>query len=250
MPITTLYYDTGFLIGLKGFIAAIIGGLVSYPLTAVAALIVGMRRGVLLVLCQQLQGGHRLHADPSRAGAALARSAGGRGREGLMAMQQRLPRPHLRTRHGGDPVHPGRAAVLDRAARQYRPRRAGGDGAGAADRRRRPHLVRPGRVLRLRRLHHGGADHGLRRLALADAAALAAGQRHRRRPARHRHGAAVRPLSAARHHRLGHRPVLSVQQAGIPRPQRRHLRHSAALDRHRSGCSIPARSISRSGSRY
>jgi branched-chain amino acid transport system permease protein len=42
VPITTLYYDTGFLIGLKGFIAAIIGGLVSYPLTAIAALIVGM----------------------------------------------------------------------------------------------------------------------------------------------------------------------------------------------------------------
>ena len=41
VPITTLYYDTGFLIGLKGFIAAIIGGLVSYPLTAVAAIIVG-----------------------------------------------------------------------------------------------------------------------------------------------------------------------------------------------------------------
>jgi len=42
VPITTLYYDTGFLIGLKGFIAAIIGGLVSYPLTAVAALVVGI----------------------------------------------------------------------------------------------------------------------------------------------------------------------------------------------------------------
>jgi branched-chain amino acid transport system permease protein len=42
VPITTLYYDTGFLIGLKGFVAAIIGGLVSYPLTAVAALIVGI----------------------------------------------------------------------------------------------------------------------------------------------------------------------------------------------------------------
>ncbi len=40
VPITTLYYDTGFLIGLKGFSAAIIGGLVSYPLTAVAALVV------------------------------------------------------------------------------------------------------------------------------------------------------------------------------------------------------------------
>jgi branched-chain amino acid transport system permease protein len=42
VPITTLYYDTGFLIGLKGFIAAIMGGLVSYPLTAIAALAVGI----------------------------------------------------------------------------------------------------------------------------------------------------------------------------------------------------------------
>jgi branched-chain amino acid transport system permease protein len=42
VPITTLYYDTGFLIGLKGFVAAIIGGLVSYPLTAIAALMVGV----------------------------------------------------------------------------------------------------------------------------------------------------------------------------------------------------------------
>ena len=41
-PVTTIYYDTGFLIGLKGFIAAIIGGLVSFPITAVAALVVGL----------------------------------------------------------------------------------------------------------------------------------------------------------------------------------------------------------------
>ncbi|MEZ5764243.1 MAG: branched-chain amino acid ABC transporter permease [Xanthobacteraceae bacterium] len=41
VPITTIYYDTGFLIGLKGFVAAIIGGLVSYPLTALAAILVG-----------------------------------------------------------------------------------------------------------------------------------------------------------------------------------------------------------------
>jgi len=40
-PFTTLYYDSGFLIGLKGFVAAIIGGLSSYPLTAVGALLVG-----------------------------------------------------------------------------------------------------------------------------------------------------------------------------------------------------------------
>ena len=41
VPIATVFYDSGFIIGLKGFIAAIIGGLVSYPLTAGAALVVG-----------------------------------------------------------------------------------------------------------------------------------------------------------------------------------------------------------------
>jgi branched-chain amino acid transport system permease protein len=41
-PITTIYYDTGFLIVLKGFIAAIIGALSSYPLAAAGALGVGL----------------------------------------------------------------------------------------------------------------------------------------------------------------------------------------------------------------
>ena len=41
-PITTLYYDTGFLIGLKGFVGAILGGMGSYPLAAVGALAVGL----------------------------------------------------------------------------------------------------------------------------------------------------------------------------------------------------------------
>jgi branched-chain amino acid transport system permease protein len=41
-PSTTMYYDSGFLIGLKAFVAAIIGGLVSYPLTAFGALAVGI----------------------------------------------------------------------------------------------------------------------------------------------------------------------------------------------------------------
>lgn len=41
-PLMTVYYDSGFLIGLKGFVAAIIGGLGSYPVTAVAALVVGI----------------------------------------------------------------------------------------------------------------------------------------------------------------------------------------------------------------
>jgi branched-chain amino acid transport system permease protein len=42
VPVTTIYYDTGFLIGLKGFVAAIVGALASYPITAVAALGVGL----------------------------------------------------------------------------------------------------------------------------------------------------------------------------------------------------------------
>jgi branched-chain amino acid transport system permease protein len=41
-PITTVYYDTGFLIGLKGFVAAIVGGLASYPIAAAGALLVGL----------------------------------------------------------------------------------------------------------------------------------------------------------------------------------------------------------------
>ena len=41
-PITTVYYDTGFLVGLKGFVGAIIGGLVSYPLAAAGSVLVGL----------------------------------------------------------------------------------------------------------------------------------------------------------------------------------------------------------------
>ncbi len=41
-PVTTMYYDSGFVIGLKSFIAAIIGAMVSYPLTAAGALVVGV----------------------------------------------------------------------------------------------------------------------------------------------------------------------------------------------------------------
>ena len=41
-PLTTVYYDTGFLIGLKGFVAAIVGALASYPLAVAAAVGVGI----------------------------------------------------------------------------------------------------------------------------------------------------------------------------------------------------------------
>jgi len=41
-PTTTIFYDSGFLVGLKGFVAAIFGGLASYPAAALGALFVGI----------------------------------------------------------------------------------------------------------------------------------------------------------------------------------------------------------------
>jgi branched-chain amino acid transport system permease protein len=41
-PSTSVYYDSGFLIGLKGFVAAVFAGLASYPLAALGALGVGV----------------------------------------------------------------------------------------------------------------------------------------------------------------------------------------------------------------
>ena len=41
-PVTTLYYDSGFIIGLKAFVGAIIGGLISYPGTAIGAVLIGL----------------------------------------------------------------------------------------------------------------------------------------------------------------------------------------------------------------
>lgn len=41
-PITTLYYDSGFIISLKGFVGAIIGGLASFPVAAAGSVMVGI----------------------------------------------------------------------------------------------------------------------------------------------------------------------------------------------------------------
>ena len=41
-PVNTIFYDSGFLIGLKAFVGAIIGGLVSFPVTALGSLFVGI----------------------------------------------------------------------------------------------------------------------------------------------------------------------------------------------------------------
>lgn len=41
-PVTTIYYDTGFLVGLKGFVAAVVGGFVGYPLAAAGGILIGL----------------------------------------------------------------------------------------------------------------------------------------------------------------------------------------------------------------
>jgi branched-chain amino acid transport system permease protein len=41
-PVNTIFYDSGLLIGLKAFVGAIIGGLVSFPVTAAGAVCVGL----------------------------------------------------------------------------------------------------------------------------------------------------------------------------------------------------------------
>jgi branched-chain amino acid transport system permease protein len=41
-PMTTLSYDSGFILGLKGFVGAIVGGLSIYPVAAAGAILVGL----------------------------------------------------------------------------------------------------------------------------------------------------------------------------------------------------------------
>ena len=41
-PMSNIYYDSGFLFALKGFVGAVIGGLVSFPLAALGSILVGI----------------------------------------------------------------------------------------------------------------------------------------------------------------------------------------------------------------
>jgi len=41
-PVNTIFYDSGFLLGLKAFVGAIIGGLISFPVTAIGSIFVGL----------------------------------------------------------------------------------------------------------------------------------------------------------------------------------------------------------------
>ena len=78
-PITTIYYDSGFLIGLKGFVGAIIGGLASLSGRRARRHPGRPARILFVLLGQRLQGSDRLHADHPGAALALADHAPCRG---------------------------------------------------------------------------------------------------------------------------------------------------------------------------
>ena len=65
-PITTVYYDSGFLVSLKGFVGAIIGGLVELSARRRRRAAGRPARIVLVVLGERVQGSDRVHADHSR----------------------------------------------------------------------------------------------------------------------------------------------------------------------------------------
>lgn len=45
-PTTTIYYDTGFMVGLKGFVGATVGAFISYPAAVVGAVVIGLIESV------------------------------------------------------------------------------------------------------------------------------------------------------------------------------------------------------------
>ena len=90
-PITTVYYDSGFLVSLKGFVGAIIGGLVELPARRGGRAAGRVARSIRIVLGEQLQGGDRLHADHPGAAVAQPRDASSRGRRRAMRRQPATP---------------------------------------------------------------------------------------------------------------------------------------------------------------
>ena len=78
-PLMTVFYDSGFLIGLKAFVGGDIGGLVSYPLTVLAALGVGFAEALFSFWASNFKEVLVFHFDHSGAGMAFGLRAACRG---------------------------------------------------------------------------------------------------------------------------------------------------------------------------
>ncbi len=78
-PTTTVFYDSGFLIGLKGFVAAVFAGLSSYPLALLGALGVGLLESFGSFWASAYKEVIVFGADPAGAAVALAARPARRG---------------------------------------------------------------------------------------------------------------------------------------------------------------------------
>ena len=230
-PVTTMYYDSGFIIGLKAFVGAIIGGLVSYPGTALGAILVGVLESfasfwnivvqggggvrplipVLLwrSLYAQVRGGRRGDRGMNRARRLLSLAVVA---VAILAAAPLWAAPFTITLLN----YIGISALVVLGIVLL-------TGVGGID------VVWPGGLRRHRRLRDSVADDGVRRFALAWASLCAGADRAVAAllgavtlPAR-------RPLPAARHHRLGHGDLLCVRQYRCARRQQRPLRRTADL---------------------
>lgn len=54
-PLTTVYYDSGFLLALKGFVGAVVGGMASFPLAAAGSLVVGVLESIFAFYASALK---------------------------------------------------------------------------------------------------------------------------------------------------------------------------------------------------
>ncbi len=143
-PVTALYYDSGFTVGVKGFVGTVIGGMVSFPLSLLGALLVGVIETfgsfyasaykevlVYALLIPFLLWRSAVSRAPEETGPVSGYRAM------LLAIAAVVAALPLAGAAGpGDVVH------------LYRHRLPGRDRAGAADGGCRANLVRPGGVLR------------------------------------------------------------------------------------------------------
>ncbi len=157
VPITTIYYDSGFLIGLKGFVGAIVGGFVSYPLAAAGSILVGLLESyslfwasaykeviVFTLIIRCCSGG----VSPVR----IPMKTRSNGDEIPATSSIFLDLPADRLRLAGSAGRTRRAGVLDHAAELHWPVFDRGHRARVADGHRRDDELRAGCVRRRRRV--------------------------------------------------------------------------------------------------
>ena len=230
-PVTTIFYDSGFLIGLKAFVAAIIGAMVSYPLTALGAVLVGLLESFASFWSSAFKEVIVFSVCSSRCccGARLAHRRNRRGSRGMSAPHIRILAAAVVILLAAAPLYV--QPVQHHAAQLYRRLCARRARARAAHRRRRHGVVRAGRLRRHRRLRDRVAHHAQGCspwLGLVLALVLT--------------GAAAAAIGAVTLRLGGHFLALSTVAWGLSisflfgnidgaRTFHRHLRHSADLDR-------------------